>query len=187
MLPGSAPHVRHKRHFLKCTPQFFFSKQQAATGLNQLKGIKVERQSKREYRECVETQKVEVDEMCQHEQAGRLIMDKYFTEWEKLHLGVGNKELPEPQRTDILHVIARLHATQDEKEIIQQIAGLLAQFDKTKHTSPRRSRGGGGHRTHSGGPAARGSSHLTPRSSSLSATPKFYRTHSGSDTSRRQQ
>eukprot|EP01061_Rhynchopus_euleeides_P022363 TRINITY_DN3642_c0_g2_i1.p1 TRINITY_DN3642_c0_g2~~TRINITY_DN3642_c0_g2_i1.p1 ORF type:complete len:459 (+),score=188.55 TRINITY_DN3642_c0_g2_i1:49-1377(+) len=164
---------------------FTSTRTKAAVALTQLKGLKVERQSKREYRECCDKHRSVVDSMMSHEQEGRLIMDKYFTEWEKLHLGVANRELPEPQRTDILHVIARLHATQEEKDIIQQIAGLLVQYDKTRSTSPRRSPRQF-LRTHSAGSGGR-SSHLTPRSSSLSATPKFYRTHSGSGESGRRQ
>ena len=102
--------------------------------------------------------------MGSHEQFGRVIMDKYFTEWEKLHLGVGNKELPEDQRLDILHVVAKLHATQEEKDIIQQIAGLLVQYDKTRAVSPRRSPRST-NRTHSENTRAR---HLAPRSYSAS-------------------
>ena len=149
---------------------------QAAEGLSKIKGLKVDRQSKRDLKEAVEHQRSTVEEMVQHEQDGRLIMDKYFTEWEKLHLGVGNKELPEPHRTDIMHVIARLHATAEEKDVIQQIAGLLVQFEKTKNVSPRRMRSSVAARTHSASGTGR-----TNRSTSAGATRYQRTTSSASD------
>eukprot|EP01063_Lacrimia_lanifica_P039409 TRINITY_DN8650_c0_g2_i1.p1 TRINITY_DN8650_c0_g2~~TRINITY_DN8650_c0_g2_i1.p1 ORF type:complete len:622 (+),score=288.26 TRINITY_DN8650_c0_g2_i1:103-1866(+) len=110
----------------------------AAIQLKMLAALKVDRRAAREQRDLQEHAKVTVEDLVRNEHAGRLIMDKYFSEWEKLHLGVGNRELTEEERADIFHVIARLHATQDEKEIIQQIATLLSQVERTRGTSPRR-------------------------------------------------